>query len=107
MAMAATAKIRTAATTLGNRMAQALYNSRQNEQMRSIQLALLLVAISSAWTHAQTIADVARQERARRSTVQSKATIANDEETTVAKPVPVPESRPIVVGQPTVSEVHP
>ena len=92
---------------------------------------LLIVAVTmlfSAWTEAQSIADIARTERARQENIQRKITITNDSvirsspvaagKTVSSKVQPPPADRPaaiaekapaltpVVVEEPSVPEVH-
>jgi len=75
--------------------------------MKSLVAAVTLGLLSPAWSPAQTIGDIARQERDRQKTVQSTATLTNtptistsDSIIENAGPTKVPASNPVAEEKP-------
>src|SRR4051794_16137725 len=63
--------------------------------MRGLPLTILFVSLFSGWSEAQTIADIARQERARKQTSQTRIKVTNESvdygRPRAAVPEPAPE----------------
>jgi hypothetical protein len=84
-----------------------MYNKGEFRQMRAIPLIALFAAwLFSGWAEAQNIADIARKERARQQSVETRIKITNDSVEDV-RPTPITAVRRPSQNEPTLIEEVP